>query len=192
MTCWWWVRHGPTHAKSFVGWTDLPADLSDTAALGRLEKSLPADALVVSSPLIRATATADAVQGTRTRLPHSEAIKEMNFGAWEEKNFAEVSTTHPKLSRDYWMNPGDHAPPNGESWNDTAARVGAYVDQMNTTQPKANIIAVAHFGVILTQIQRAVEMSAASAMSFKIDNLSVTRLDYHAGHWRVLGVNHTP
>ncbi|MCX8953857.1 histidine phosphatase family protein, partial [Ruegeria sp. NA] len=30
------VRHGPTHAKTMVGWSDLPADLSDTAALRRL------------------------------------------------------------------------------------------------------------------------------------------------------------
>ncbi|MEY8841169.1 histidine phosphatase family protein, partial [Cribrihabitans sp. XS_ASV171] len=30
------VRHGPTHAKGMVGWSDLPADLSDTALLDRL------------------------------------------------------------------------------------------------------------------------------------------------------------
>ena len=28
MTRFWLVRHGPTHAKTMVGWTDLPADLS--------------------------------------------------------------------------------------------------------------------------------------------------------------------
>lgn len=37
----WWVRHGPTHAKTFIGWTDRPADLSDTAALARLAAFLP-------------------------------------------------------------------------------------------------------------------------------------------------------
>ena len=35
------VRHGPTHAKTMVGWSDLPADLSDTAALARLSDHLP-------------------------------------------------------------------------------------------------------------------------------------------------------
>ena len=38
MTRLWWVRHGPTHAKAMVGWRDLPADLSDTAALARLAR----------------------------------------------------------------------------------------------------------------------------------------------------------
>jgi alpha-ribazole phosphatase len=36
MTRFWLVRHGPTHAKAMVGWSDLPADLSDTAALSRV------------------------------------------------------------------------------------------------------------------------------------------------------------
>ncbi|PHR02026.1 MAG: histidine phosphatase family protein, partial [Sulfitobacter sp.] len=36
MTIWHWVRHGPTHEKAFVGWRDVPADLSDTAQIARL------------------------------------------------------------------------------------------------------------------------------------------------------------
>ncbi|MEN8741466.1 MAG: histidine phosphatase family protein, partial [Phaeobacter gallaeciensis] len=59
------VRHGPTHAKSMVGWSDLPADLSDSAALHRLSAALPEDALVVSSDLSRAADTASAIQGDR-------------------------------------------------------------------------------------------------------------------------------
>ncbi|MEJ1993014.1 MAG: phosphoglycerate mutase family protein, partial [Maritimibacter sp.] len=55
------VRHGPTHQKNFVGWRDVPADLSDTAALARLSAALPDSAALISSDLIRAIATADAV-----------------------------------------------------------------------------------------------------------------------------------
>ena len=43
------VRHGPTHAKTMVGWSDLPADLSDRAALDRLAGFLPDQATVISS-----------------------------------------------------------------------------------------------------------------------------------------------
>ncbi len=50
---WYWVRHGPTHAKAMIGWTDLPADLSDTAKLARLEAMLPTGGKVVSSDLSR-------------------------------------------------------------------------------------------------------------------------------------------
>ena len=40
-TNWWWVRHGPTHAKVFTGWRDVPADLSDVARIKRLKNFLP-------------------------------------------------------------------------------------------------------------------------------------------------------
>lgn len=192
MTTWWWVRHGPTHAKGMVGWTDLPADLSDLAALERLSAHLPTEALVVSSDLTRSVATADAIQGTRQRLPHAEAIREINFGAWEMKTAAEIGAADPELSRAYWSDPGPHAPPDGESWDQTAARVSGFVDKMNAAHQGCDIVAVAHFGVILTQLQRAGRLAARSALAFKIDNLSVTRLEFTDPHWRVLGVNHRP
>ena len=70
MTRFWLVRHGPTHAKSMVGWTDLAADLSDTAALARLNAHLPPDAPVISSDLSRAITTADALGPQQLVLHH--------------------------------------------------------------------------------------------------------------------------
>lgn len=192
MTCWWWVRHGPTHAGGLVGWTDLPADLSDLAALDRLDQHLPNDALIVSSDLSRCVATADAITQGRSRLEHAAEIREINFGEWEAKTFAEVSRQNPDTSRKYWSTPGDIAPPGGESWNQTSARVAKFVDRMNREYAGRNIIAVAHFAVILTQLQRASRIEAKSALSFKIDNLSVTRLEFLDPAWRVHGVNHNP
>ena len=69
MTRLYLVRHGPTHLRAMVGWSDPPADLSDTAALARLSDYLPSEALVVSSDLLRAITTADAIQHQRRRLP---------------------------------------------------------------------------------------------------------------------------
>lgn len=192
MTRFWWVRHGPTHINGFVGWSDAPADLSDTAALARLDTYLPSNALVVSSDLQRAAKTADAICGTRRRLPDTPALREMNFGDWEMQNFKQVSEQHPKLARNFWEDPGDHTPPNGESWWQTAQRVNAAVNLLIENYPDHDIIAVAHVGVILTQLQHASSMPPAAAMSFVIDNLSVTRLEYLAPHWRVQGVNHKP
>ena len=55
---------------------------------------------------------------------------------------------------------------------------------------EGNIIAIGHFGVILTQLQRAAKIEARSAISFQIDNLSITHIE-HLGetNWRILGVN---
>lgn len=186
------VRHGPTHAKGFVGWSDLPADLSDTAALARLSDHLPKDALVVSSTLSRAMSTADAVQGSRQRLRHHPDLREFHFGEWELCTFADVDATHPALCRAYWETPGDTRPPGGESWNDAAARVDAAIDALLAAHPGRDLVVVAHIGVILTQVRRALGISAAEVLAQKIDNLSVTELTWSGAGWGVGRINHLP
>lgn len=192
MSRWWWVRHGPTHAKSFVGSTDLPADLSDTAALARLSGYLPADAIVVSSDLLRARATADAIQNNRHRLDHLPELKEIDFGDWEMKTFHQVSESHPDLARSFWSDPDMASPPNGESWKSMCNRVHAAVSKICEMHPGRDIVAVAHMGVIVSQLQMAANIGPRQAMSFSIDNLSVTRLEFLDPDWRILGVNHCP
>lgn len=189
MTRLWWVRHGPTHSKAFAGWRDIPADLSDHAALARLNAHLPQDALVVSSDLVRAVATADTLSQGRRRLPHQPALREFHFGLWDGMTFAEVSARWPDLSRQYWEEPGHVAPPGGESWVQGEARIHAATDALISTYPGCDIIAVAHFGTILTQYQRAARLSAYAALAQPIDNLSVTCLRFD-GEWTVEHVNH--
>lgn len=188
MVSWWWVRHAPTHRKDMNGWTDVPADLSDLAALERLAEYLPADAPVVSSDLSRAIATADAIQRGRARLPHERGFREIHFGAWEARSFEAVQEEDPRLIRAYWERPGDVRPPGGESWNDLAARVSRAVDWL--TGEAGDIIAVAHFGTILSQLQRARGCSTIDVLGEQIDNLSVTRLDWDGRSWRPGKVNH--
>ena len=191
MTRFWWVRHGPTHSKSFAGWRDIPADLSDRAALTRLNAHLPQDALLVSSDLIRASATADALGQHRTRLPHDPALREFHFGDWDGLTFADVAARWPDLSRQYWEQPGHPAPPGGESWLQAQARIDAATERLITAHPGRDIIAVAHFGTILTQFQRAASLSPYDALAQPIDNLSVTCLRFDEG-WSVDHVNHLP
>lgn len=186
---WYWVRHGPTHAKGMVGWTDLPADLSEAAAIARIDRALPREATCVSSDLSRAVATADAVAPGRHRLPHAPALREINFGDWEMRNFAEVETEDPDRIFAFWDQPGDNAPPNGESWNALRARVDGWVDAYDGPSP---VIAVAHFGVILTQVQRALGIPARETFAQKIDNLSVTHLRQTGAQWEALSINIRP
>ncbi|SFR99563.1 histidine phosphatase family protein [Yoonia litorea] len=187
MTRLWLVRHGPTHAKSMVGWSDIPADLSDSDAIRRLRQYLP-DAPVVSSDLIRAVETADALQ-PQNRLEHDRKLREINFGDWELKTFAEVEAKNPKHIRAYWETPGDIAPPNGESWNAVRDRVSGAIDGY-LNLGLADLIIVAHFGAILTQVQRAKNITAYEAFGHRIENLSVTDLKFDGQGWHVGRINH--
>lgn len=186
MTRLWLVRHGPTHAKSMVGWSDIPADLSDHAAIKRLADYLP-EAPIVSSDLIRAVATADAIQNDRPRLAHDPDLREIHFGDWEMRTF-DQDDAH---LRAYWETPGDIAPPNGESWNDTSARVSGAVDRY-LAQDHSDLILVGHFGMILTQVQRALGISAYETFAHRISNLSVTQITVSQSRWTLESINHNP
>lgn len=192
VTTWWWIRHGPTHAAGVVGWSDLPADLSDTAAIARLRAFLPDRGLMVSSDLSRAMSTADILHQGHTRLAPIADLREIHFGAWEGKASAEIDAEYGDHARAFWTAPGDIAPPGGESWNDTRARVDRFVDHVNAAHPGAQIVAVAHMGVILTQLQRARGVAARAVMGQRIRSLSVTRLVHRPDGWRVGEVNHRP
>lgn len=175
MSTLWLVRHGPTGGRAMHGWTDVPADLSDTAALARLEAVLPRAVPVVSSDLARARATADAIAGDRPRLPDEPALREVHFGDWEGRGFAEVWARAPRLARKLWEEPGDVRPPGGESWNELTARVGGGVDRLCAAHP-GGVIVVAHFGAILTQVQRASGETAKEVFGRKLRHLSLTRV----------------
>ncbi len=192
VTRWFWVRHGPTHQKAFTGWRDVPADLSDSAAIERLNAFLPAEALIISSDLDRAVTTADRLSRGRNRLPHDPDIREFDFGIWDGLHFTQVAERDPDLSRSFWENPGDIAAPEGESWNAVERRTSAVVDRLMATHKPRDIIAVAHMGTIMTQIARAGNMTPYKALGHVVDPLSVTCLIHENQNWRIERVNHLP
>ncbi len=191
ITRFWWVRHGPTHSQVINGWSDVPADLSNTDAIARLNRFLPKKALLVSSDLQRARMTADTLAGKRTRMPDDRDMREGSQGSWEGKSSDEIARTDPELSREVWQSPGDVAAPGGESWNTVCARVTLAVARLNVPEQR-DVVAVAHHGPILAALQIASGISAKATLAFVIKPLSVTRLEYlhDARVWRIGFVNH--
>ncbi|SFJ36425.1 histidine phosphatase family protein [Jannaschia pohangensis] len=180
------VRHAPTHAARMVGWTDLPADLSDAESLGSLHNSLPM-APIVSSDLARAVDTATAIAHGRPRLAHDSDLREFNYGDWEDQPFERIDS--PAL-RAFFDAPGAIPAPGGESWDDVSARTCAAIDGL--ARGKDDLIVVTHMGVILTQWARATGLSPYRALAQKIDNLSVTRIDLAASGAVPIFANHHP
>jgi alpha-ribazole phosphatase len=183
----WWVRHGPTHLRTLAP-PDAPADLSDLAALGRLRAALPL-VPVVASPLLRARQTADALQGTRPRLPDDAAFREFDHGDWTGLTWDRIGMLWPDLSRAYLERPGKVAPPGGESWDDGAARVSAAADRLAR---QGDHVVVSHMGAILTQIARAARLTPAAVLAERVDPLGVTCLEQGPGGWRVVSINQRP
>ncbi|WP_224813780.1 histidine phosphatase family protein [Hasllibacter sp. MH4015] len=186
-----WVRHGPTHQKTFTGWRDVPADLSDTGAVMRMRDWLPADAPIASSDLKRAVATADAIAGGRRRLAHDPDLREFDFGTWDGLHFNVVAERDPDLSWSFWDEPGDVAAPGGESWFQVRDRVARAVDRALANNP-GDVILVAHFGAILCHVAHATGQTPKAILAQKIDPLSVTELVEAGDCWTLGAVNHQP
>ena len=184
------IRHAPTHRKSMVGWSDVDADFSDTDRFDALNAFLPQPADLVSSDLRRTVGTADRLARGRERLEHCPDLREINFGDWELKTFAEIQETHAEDIRAFYETPGSITAPNGECWNGFYERVHAGFDRLlrNTQGP---LIAAVHFGVVIAAIQRALNVSAYQAFSHRIDNLSLTHIRIIDGAWDAMRINDT-
>lgn len=152
---------------------------------------MPDDAPVISSDLVRASATADSIQKNRQRLQDDSKLREIHFGDWELRNYEDIEAADPDRARAYWDNPGDVRPPNGESWNEVCARVNAAVDDLITSHPDRDLIVVAHFGVVLTQVQRALGITGYDTFGHRIDNLSLTEIQVKP-RWEAVRINHLP
>lgn len=180
----WWVRHGPTHLKTICGWTDASADLSDGDAVARLRNALPASARLVSSDLTRARQTAAAIRSEGAEERHRD-LRELHFGDWEGLTAAAVAERAPDLSRRFWTGESDLRAPGGESWSDLRSRVDRV--EAALLSRGGDTVVVAHMGVILTRLQVALGLSVHQAMSYRVEPLSVTRIDHFPdGHRRVV------
>ena len=110
------------------------------------------------------------------RLPDEKNLRELNFGDWEGKTPQEVAEIDRVLSIEFWEKPGDIKAPGGESWNELYSRVNRVVDNLSRIYPDNNLVFVAHYAVILTQIQRVLGVPSIQVMHRKIHNLSLTKI----------------
>ncbi len=208
-TRWWWVRHAPVPnpARRIYGQDDSSADVSDLEAIEALATALPADAVWVASPLKRALQTAAAVAsglGAHASPPPDPVIEpalaEQHFGDWQGMSYDEL---RDKLGPAYgrvWQAPGQATPPGGESFEAVIGRVGGAIERLTQAYRGRDIVAFGHGGSIRSALAFALGLDANAALSFRIECLSITRIDHFEPDegdatsgglrpWRVTGVN---
>lgn len=200
VTSWWWVRHAPVtgHDGRMYGASDVPADVSDTAAFAGLAARLPRDAVWVTSHLQRARRTAEAIAAAGLAMPEPliEAdLGEQNFGDWQGRRYVDLET---EVAGDdvhnFWFAVADYRPPGGESFVDVVARVRATIERLTAAHRGRHIVAVAHGGSIRAALVHALDLDPNRGLAISTDNLSITRLDHvegpeKGGNWRLAFTN---
>ena len=84
---------------------------------------------VITSPLFRARETAE-VLAPGPRLEADPRLREMDYGAWEGRTYAEIEQADGVFRREWELAPDRLACPGGESGNDVAERVRAFLDDL--------------------------------------------------------------
>ncbi len=97
----------------------------------------------------------------------------------------------------YWLAPAYERPPGGESFADLLARLAPTVHRLTREHAGRDIVSVGHGGTVRAALAVALGLHPEAALTFTIENLSLTRIDHIAmpegpGHWRVVTVNQRP
>ncbi|MGQ9365575.1 histidine phosphatase family protein [Azospirillum sp. ST 5-10] len=203
-TRWWLIRHAPVvnpHRRIY-GQTDIDCDTADSASFAALAAGLPRGAVWLATPLARTRLTAAAIRAAWGAEPPPEpepvaALAEQHFGAWTGLTHDELHARQPAAAHRFWIAPASERPPEGESFTDVVARVAAALDRLTAAHAGRDVVAVVHGGPIRAALTHALHLDPEAALRFRIDTLSLTRLDHIAVDdqppaWRVSGVNLPP
>ena len=198
MALFYFLRHGETAWNAegrLCGSTDVP--LSDVGRrqaqlLARRLKPISVEALY-TSPLGRALETACVIGAAIDREPVIDRrLAELNYGAWEGRTFEEIQRATPATYRAWDADPGNMAPPEGESGVQLIERVTPFMANVAQRHPCGNVVVVCHktvcrllachiMGVPLSEYRRRITMQ----------NAALNILETQEGNWRVVALNDT-
>ncbi|MEV6693963.1 bifunctional RNase H/acid phosphatase [Micromonospora sp. NPDC051196] len=179
------VRHGETEyteqgrysgrgdvALSTKGQAQVRATAARVAALA------PDAAAVVSSPLSRCTATAEAIATALGDLPvrRDDELIECDFGAWEGRTFAEVREQWAG-ELDAWLTSTRIAPPDGESFAEVAERCARVTGRLVAAYPGQTVVVVSHVSPIKLMLRDALAANDAFLHRLYLDAAGISVLD---------------
>jgi probable phosphoglycerate mutase len=153
----------------------------------------PGPVTVVSSPLGRCTATAEAIAaalGGAAVVTEPDLI-ECDFGAWEGRTAAEIRQQWPDELR-AWLASTAVPPPGGESFQRVSMRVRRAVGALRDAYPGATVVVVSHVTPLKVMLRDALAAGDAFLFRLFLDPGGISLVDsYPDGAVAVRAVNDT-
>jgi len=186
------IRHGETHwnEERRIQGGDSDIELNDTGLnqvtkLAAFLKNEPITA-IISSPLQRATATAEAI-ARHHQLPVEvdQGLRELRVGELEGISVSNLSITFSQFLMQLWQERGSMELPNGESLVELQQRAWRVVERLlekHKANPehseKTTVVVVSHYFVTLAIILKALDLPLPHFTKFKVDNGGVSILEF--------------
>ncbi|KUI37729.1 acid phosphatase [Mycobacterium sp. IS-1590] len=179
------LRHGQTElsvdrrysGRGNPALTDLGRRQAEAAA--RYLGQRGGVAAVVTSPLQRAYDTAAAaakVLGLDVAV--DDDLIETDFGAWEGLTFAEAAERDPDLHR-RWLRDTSLAPPDGESFDSAAERVGRARARILSEHAGETVLVVSHVTPIKTLLRMALDGGPNILFRLHLDLASLSIAEFY-------------
>lgn len=192
------LRHGePEGGPKYRGSLDDPLSHEGWQQMHAAVQGHPPWSTIISSPLQRCAAFAETL-GRQLDIPviREYRLQEINFGRWEGKTAKEIMEEDHDLLTQFWHNPLDNPPPEGEPLSHFHQRVeSAWLDIVENHRDRS-LLVVAHGGIIrmilclvlhipIQNISRiVVEYASLSRVRIDLVEGKVTpRLVFHAGQF---------
>ena len=198
------LRHGQTamsgerrySGRGDVALTDLGVEQA-AAAAKRLaatdDLTTGAEAVpVLSSPLTRATQTAQAVaDACGSTVGARPGLVETDFGQWEGLSFSEAAERDPEL-HGKWLGDSSVSPPDGESFDTVHARVRELRDELLGEFDGRTVVLVSHVTPIKSLLRMALDAGPSLLYRLHLDLASISIVEFYPdGNASVRLVNDT-
>jgi broad specificity phosphatase PhoE len=172
--------------QRIAGSTDVPLCDAGREQVRRLKAALDGLQLdtAVVSPQRRAAETARIlVTGRGLPVTFTRDLAERDFGAWEGKSFAQIIAEQPDGGASIMHGPFVARFLHGESDESFLSRVRrAFFEKIIARHRHADVLVVSHAGVLMMMLAIALDLDPATDFAaFRLDNASLTQLDWYDG-----------
>lgn len=143
------LRHGATGRQGrYIGSSDIPLSEEGVEQTDRTARLLRQEGIarILCSPMLRCRETRDRLRLSCPCDTHG-VLREVDFGRWEGKSFAEIATSDAQLVASWVREPHIFRFPEGESLAGFHERVTACHDLILATTDQ-RLLVVTHGGVI--------------------------------------------
>ena len=192
------VRHGETYwnAERRIQGGSSDTELSETGVkqAKKLASFLKNEniAAIISSPLKRATATAEIIANQhQLSVELDDGLKEIEVGELEGLSLSNLNTTFSQFLMQWWQGRGSERLPGGESLAELQQRAWTAVERLLTERKDGTLVTVSHYFVILAIILRALDLPLNHFIKFKVDLAGVSILEIENHGTRLVAFNDT-
>jgi probable phosphoglycerate mutase len=173
------VRHGQTASNrggQLQGRFDAPLTAEGEAQAKCVAAALRHEPLarVITSPLVRARTTADAIaQVLGLDVETDERLIELDYGQWDQLRMLDI----PAEAWRKWRETVSFTPPGGESLEAVTARVVGFCNEQFSAAVEESVVAVSHVSPIKAAVCWALGTDERASWRMRLGLASITRID---------------